>query len=85
MAVDDRGLNQSGWPKWPTTLSRRRPENPGTKLIVFLLVYCVVVEQPRGLAGGSGVRVELFRATASPTALTEPVECYHHYPRLCIP
>ena len=33
-------------------------------------------------SGGSGVRVELFRATASLTALTEPRECYHHYPRL---
>jgi hypothetical protein len=33
-------------------------------------------------SGDSGVRVELFRATASPTALTEPGECYHHYPRL---
>ena len=30
-------------------------------------------------SGGSGVRVKRFRATASPTALTELGECYHHH------
>ena len=33
-------------------------------------------------SGGSEVRVELFRATASPTALTEPGEYYRHYPTI---